>query len=92
MMTPIRIPYLEEALGVSIPTLEGFDNEKCTWVLNTKLPSRSANFFYVVLPDFMTADDVLEESSLPLYNAFVSCNLLDSCISDVRVTNHILYS
>ncbi|KAE9356476.1 hypothetical protein PR003_g2289 [Phytophthora rubi] len=48
MMTPIRIPYLEEALGVSIPTLEGFDNEKY----------------------FMTADDVLEESSLPLYNAF----------------------
>ncbi|EGZ23907.1 hypothetical protein PHYSODRAFT_482403 [Phytophthora sojae] len=48
MMTPIRIPYLEEALGVSIPTLEGFDNEKY----------------------FMTADDVLEESQLPLYNAF----------------------
>ncbi|KAL4160215.1 hypothetical protein PRNP1_000786 [Phytophthora ramorum] len=48
MMTPIRIPYLEEALGVSIPTLEGFENE---------------NYF-------MTADDVLEESQLPLYNAF----------------------
>ncbi|KAG6613585.1 Transmembrane protein [Phytophthora cinnamomi] len=48
MMTPIRIPYLEEALGVSIPTLEGFENEKY----------------------FMTADDVLEESQLPLYNAF----------------------
>ncbi|KAL3671816.1 hypothetical protein V7S43_002485 [Phytophthora oleae] len=48
MMTPIRIPYLEDALGVSIPTLEGFENEKY----------------------FMTADDVLEESQLPLYNAF----------------------
>ncbi|KAF1774841.1 Anoctamin [Phytophthora cactorum] len=44
MMTPIRIPYLEDALGVSIPTLEGFENEK--------------------------SDDVLEESQLPLYNAF----------------------
>eukprot|EP00644_Phytophthora_capsici_P004437 jgi/Phyca11/109611/e_gw1.17.507.1 len=48
MMTPIRIPYLENALGVSIPTLEGFENERY----------------------FMTADDVLEESQLPLYNAF----------------------
>lgn len=71
MMTPIRIPYLEEALGVSIPTLEGFDNEKCTWLLSAELASRSTNFFYIA-PDFMTADDVLEESQLPLYNAFVS--------------------
>ncbi|POM77795.1 Transmembrane protein, partial [Phytophthora palmivora] len=59
MMTPIRIPYLEEALEVSIPTLEGFENQNCTteveWCLEL---------------DFMTADDVLEESQLPLYNAF----------------------
>jgi hypothetical protein len=26
----------------------------------------------LALSDFMTADDVLEESQLPLYNAFVS--------------------
>ncbi|CEG36039.1 uncharacterized protein PHALS_00360 [Plasmopara halstedii] len=48
MMTPIRIPYLERLLNVSIPTLEGFENETY----------------------FMTADDVLEESQLPLYNTF----------------------
>lgn len=48
MMTPIRIPYIERELGVSIGTLEGFENEKC----------------------FMTADDVLEESQLSLYNPF----------------------
>ncbi|TYZ65049.1 hypothetical protein PybrP1_004501 [[Pythium] brassicae (nom. inval.)] len=48
MLTPIRIPYIEKALGVSINTLEGFENEKI----------------------FMTADDVLEESQLALYNAF----------------------
>lgn len=29
MLTPIRIPYIEKALGVSINTLEGFENEKC---------------------------------------------------------------
>ncbi|GLD92943.1 hypothetical protein PINS_up001535 [Pythium insidiosum] len=48
MMTPIRIPYIERELGVSINTLEGFENEKI----------------------FMTADDVLEESQLSLYNPF----------------------
>lgn len=29
MMTPIRIPYIEKALGISIQTLEGFENERC---------------------------------------------------------------
>ncbi|TMW63216.1 hypothetical protein Poli38472_002157 [Pythium oligandrum] len=48
MMTPIRIPYIEKELGVSINTLEGFENEKV----------------------FMTADDVLEESQMSLYNPF----------------------
>lgn len=28
MLTPIRIPYIEKVLGVSINTLEGFENEK----------------------------------------------------------------
>uniref|UniRef100_K3WKQ7 Anoctamin transmembrane domain-containing protein n=1 Tax=Globisporangium ultimum (strain ATCC 200006 / CBS 805.95 / DAOM BR144) TaxID=431595 RepID=K3WKQ7_GLOUD len=54
IMTPIRIPYIEKSLGISISTLEGFENEKCL-----RLP-----------PGFMTADDVLEESQLSLYNAF----------------------
>ncbi|KAG1701429.1 hypothetical protein DVH05_010736 [Phytophthora capsici] len=67
MMTPIRIPYLENALGVSIPTLEGFENERCKFFCNTQLVDPNA----LLLEDFMTADDVLEESQLPLYNAFV---------------------
>jgi hypothetical protein len=33
MMTPIRIPYIEKELGISIPTLEGFENEKCNFLL-----------------------------------------------------------
>ncbi|RLN65330.1 hypothetical protein BBJ29_002156 [Phytophthora kernoviae] len=65
MMTPIRIPYIEEALEVSIPTLEGFENEKY----------------------FMTADDVLEESQLPLYNAFP--DYLRMVIQYVRGLTHI---
>jgi hypothetical protein len=33
-MTPIRIPYIEKALGISIRTLEGFENgrRKCSCV------------------------------------------------------------
>ncbi|RHY47365.1 hypothetical protein DYB30_002397 [Aphanomyces astaci] len=48
MITPIRIPYIEAALGVSIPTIEGFYNE-----------------------EFMTADSVVDESQLELYETFV---------------------
>ncbi|ETV87805.1 hypothetical protein H257_01255 [Aphanomyces astaci] len=47
MITPIRIPYIEAALGVSIPTIEGFYNE-----------------------EFMTADSVVDESQLELYETF----------------------
>ncbi|KAF1330203.1 Transmembrane protein, partial [Globisporangium splendens] len=74
MMTPIRIPYIEKGLGISINTLEGFENEKF----------------------FMTADDVLEESQLSLYNAFVSgdsflCILLLTCyISQILFEMEIL--
>jgi len=28
MITPIRIPYIEKELGISIPCIEGFENEK----------------------------------------------------------------
>lgn len=31
-MTPIRIPYIEKALGVSISTLEGFENGRRTFI------------------------------------------------------------
>ncbi|ETW10264.1 hypothetical protein H310_00613 [Aphanomyces invadans] len=47
MITPIRIPYIEAALGVTIPTTEGFYNE-----------------------EFMTADSVVDESQLELYETF----------------------
>lgn len=75
MMTPIRIPYIEKSLGVAINTLEGFENEKCEcWecVWTEALGHRLTVLLYLSLLVFMTADDVLEESQLSLYNAFVS--------------------
>ncbi|OQS00905.1 transmembrane protein [Achlya hypogyna] len=48
MITPLRIPYIENDLHVSIPCIEGFENDK----------------------DFTTADSIVEESQLELYDAF----------------------
>lgn len=87
MMTPIRIPYIEKGLGISINTLEGFENERCakTFCVSYGLETHDWNSFVMCLSIvFMTADDVLEESQLSLYNAFVSALPLDSsCFVDL---------
>ncbi|KDO29055.1 hypothetical protein SPRG_06110 [Saprolegnia parasitica CBS 223.65] len=48
MITPLRIPYIENDLHIGIPSIEGFENDK----------------------EFMTADSIVEESQLDLYDAF----------------------
>ncbi|OQR96269.1 transmembrane protein [Thraustotheca clavata] len=58
MITPMRIPYIENDLQILIPSIEGFENDK----------------------EFTTADTVVEESQLELYDCFVRRDYLKMVI------------